>query len=97
MLSPIHMLILPTCEQMSTSLTIPNVGMKPIGAPRGGSVTMMNPAVFQGGSISIVQGAVQAAPQYQCINPGNVSRTGSHCLSEARHVVPPTANSRIHI
>ena len=56
--------------QMSTSLTIPNVGMRPIGM-RGGSVTMMNP-MYQGGSVSIVQAAPAAAPQYQCINPGNV-------------------------
>ena len=56
--------------QMSTSLTIPNFGMKPIGLPRGGSISMMNPAMYQGGSVSIVQ--APAAPQYQCINPGNV-------------------------
>ena len=66
---------------MSTSLTIPNSGMRPIGQ-RGGSVTVMNPMyAAQGGSVTIMQN-VQAAPQYQCINPGNVSLAAA-CLCPA--------------
>lgn len=76
-----YVAVLITFCNMSTSLTIPNVGMKPIGQ-RGGSVTVMNPMyAAQGGSVTIMQN-VQAAPQYQCINPGNVSLAA--CLPYSR-------------